>query len=83
MQANSGREFLKRAEFGASRWPGGPWPTAVAEARASLLLAEGDQRNAADALRRAAEGYAANGQLLGERRARQALERLRTAKINA
>jgi hypothetical protein len=36
-----------------------------------------------DALRRAAEGYAANGQLLGERRARQALERLRTAKINA
>jgi hypothetical protein len=51
----------------------------VAEARASLLLAEGDQRNAADALRRAAEGYAANGQLLGERRAREALERLGVA----
>jgi tetratricopeptide (TPR) repeat protein len=71
-----GREFLKRAEFGASRWPGGPWPAAVAEARASLLLAEGDPRSAADALRRAAEGYAANGQLLGERRAREALTRL-------
>jgi DNA-binding SARP family transcriptional activator/tetratricopeptide (TPR) repeat protein len=74
-----GRAFLTRAEFGASRWPGGPWPAAVAEARASLLLAEGDQRNAADALRRAAEGYAANGQLLGERRAREALERLGVA----
>ncbi|MGZ4227745.1 MAG: ATP-binding protein [Solirubrobacteraceae bacterium] len=74
-----GRAFLERAEFGASRWPGGPWPAAVAEARASLLLAEGDRRNAADALRRAAEGYAANGQLLGERRAREALERLGVA----
>jgi DNA-binding SARP family transcriptional activator len=74
-----GREFLRRAEFGASRWPGGPWPAAVAEARASLLLAEGDRRNAADALRRAAEGYAANGQLLNERRAREALERLGVA----
>jgi DNA-binding SARP family transcriptional activator/tetratricopeptide (TPR) repeat protein len=70
------REFLQRAEFGAARWAGGPWPAAVAEARAALLLAEGDRRNAADALRRAAEGYAANGQLLGERRAREALERL-------
>ena len=71
-----GREFLERAEFGAARWPGGPWPAAVAEARAELLLAEGDQRAAADALRRAAEGYAAAGQLLNERRAREALERL-------
>lgn len=70
------RDFLQRAEFGAARWPGGPWPAAVAEARAALLLAEGDQRSAADALRRAAEGYAANGQFLGERRAREALERL-------
>ena len=75
-QLERGREFLTRAEFGAGRWPGGPWPAAVAEARAALLLAEGDQRNAADALRRAAEGYAANGQLLNERRAREALERL-------
>ena len=74
-----GREFLRRAEFGAARWPGGPWPAAVAEARAALLLAEGDPRNAADALRRAAEGYAANGQLLDERRAREALERLGVA----
>jgi DNA-binding SARP family transcriptional activator len=75
-QLERGREFLKRAEFGASRWPGGPWPAALAEARAALLLAEGDRRNAADALRRAAEGYAANGQLLNERRAREALDRL-------
>jgi tetratricopeptide (TPR) repeat protein len=78
-QLERGREFLKRAEFGAGRWPGGPWPAAVAEARAALLLAEGDPRNAADALRRAAEGYAANGQLLNERRAREALERLGVA----
>ncbi len=78
-QLERGREFLERAEFGASRWPGGPWPAAVAEARAALLLAEGDRRGAADALRRAAEGYAANGQLLNEQRARQALERLGVA----
>jgi DNA-binding SARP family transcriptional activator/tetratricopeptide (TPR) repeat protein len=75
-QLDRARDFLQRAEFGAARWPGGPWPAAVAEARAALLLAEGDQRSAADALRRAAEGYAANGQFLGERRAREALERL-------
>ena len=75
-QLERGREFLKRAEFGAARWPRGPWPASVAEARAALLLAAGDQRDAADALRRAAEGYAANGQLLRERRAREALERL-------
>lgn len=75
-QLDRARDFLQRAEFGASRWPGGPWPAAVAEARAALLLAEGDERNAADALRRAAEGYAANGQFLNERRAREALERL-------
>jgi tetratricopeptide (TPR) repeat protein len=73
------RAFLERAEFGASRWPGGPWPAAVAEARSAVLLAESDRRGAADALRRAAEGYAANGQRLGERRAREALERLGVA----
>ena len=78
-QLERGWEFLARAEFGASRWPGGPWPAAVAEARAALLLSEGDGRSAADALRRSAEGYAASGQLLGERRARAALERLGVA----
>ena len=77
------REFLERAEHGAGRWPGGPWPAAVAEARAELLLAEGGRRAAADALRRAAEGYAAAGQLLNERRARETLERLRQATIGA
>jgi DNA-binding SARP family transcriptional activator len=76
------RGFLERAEEGTRRWRGGPWPSAVAEARAELLLAEGDQRAAADALRRAAEGYAAAGQLLNERRAREALERLRRAEIS-
>jgi tetratricopeptide (TPR) repeat protein len=75
-QIERGREFVERAEFGAGRWLGGPWPAAVAEARAALLLAEGDPRGAADALRRAAEGYATNGQLLNERRAREALQRL-------
>jgi hypothetical protein len=49
----------------------------VAQARAQLLLAEGDQQAAADVLRRAVEGYAAAGQLLNERRAREELERLR------
>ena len=70
------REFLERAEFGAARWPAGPWAAALAEARAALLLAGGDQRGAADGLRRAAEGYDAAGQLLNEKRARAALARL-------
>jgi DNA-binding SARP family transcriptional activator len=82
-QLERAREFLERAERGAGRWRGGPWPAAVAEARAELLLAEGDPDTAADALRRAAEGYAAAGQLLNERRAREALERLHSAEISA
>jgi ATP/maltotriose-dependent transcriptional regulator MalT len=77
------RQFLTRAEQGAAGWPGGSWPAAVAEARAELLLAEGDRRGAGAALRRAAEGYAAAGQLLNERRARAALERLAGAQVNA
>ncbi len=77
------REFLERAGRGAGGRRGGLWPAAVAEARAELLLAEGDQRAAADVLRRATEGYAAAGQLLNERRAREALERLRAAEISA
>jgi ATP/maltotriose-dependent transcriptional regulator MalT len=77
------REYLARAEQGAAAWPGGPWPAAVAEARAELLLAQGDTRASGEALRRAAEGYAAAGQLLNERRARAALERLRSAEISA
>jgi hypothetical protein len=76
------REFLARAEQGAAGWMGGPWPAAVREARAELLLAEGDRRAAGEALRHAAEGYAAAGQLLNERRAREALERLRSAAIS-
>ena len=75
------RVFLKRAEQGAGAWRGGPWPAAVAEARAELLIAEGDERAAAETLRRAAEGYAAAGQVLNERRARETLERLRRAEI--
>jgi tetratricopeptide (TPR) repeat protein len=82
-QLARGHEFLKRAEHGAARWPGGPWPAAVAQARAELLLAEGAPRAAADALRRAAEGYAAAGQLLNERRAREALERIDGAAVRA
>jgi tetratricopeptide (TPR) repeat protein len=76
-QPERAREFLERAERGAGGWPGGPWPAAVAQARAQLLLAEGDQQGAADVLRRAVEGYAAAGQLLNERRAREELQRLR------
>jgi DNA-binding SARP family transcriptional activator len=82
-QLERAREFLERAEHGAAHWPGGPWPAALAEARAELRLAEGDRRAAADAVRRAAEGYAAAGQLLNERRARVALERLRSPEISA
>ena len=55
----------------------------MAEVRAELLLADGQQRAATDALRRAAEGYAAAGQLLNERRAREALERLARAEIGS
>jgi tetratricopeptide (TPR) repeat protein len=79
-QLERGREFLERADQGARL--GGPWLAAVADARAALLLAEGDDRAGADALRRAAEGYAAAGQLLNERRAREALERLSRAEID-
>jgi hypothetical protein len=70
------RAFLARAEQGAAGWAGGPWPAAVAEARGTVLLAEGDRRAAAASLRRAAEGYAAAGQLLNERRAWAALDGL-------
>ena len=77
------RRFLERADQGASGWRGGPWPAAVAEARAELLIAEDDGRAAADCLRRAAEGYAAAGQLLYERRARHALQRLSKAQATA
>jgi len=77
------RGFLQRAEQGAGTWPGGPWPAALAQARAELLLAEDDQRGAARALRRAVEGYAAAGQLLNERLAREALQRLGSANISA
>jgi DNA-binding SARP family transcriptional activator/tetratricopeptide (TPR) repeat protein len=77
------REFLERAERGAGGWPGGPWTAAVAEARAELLRAEGDLDAAETALRRAAEGYSAAGQLLNERRARKALEGLRRADVSA
>jgi DNA-binding SARP family transcriptional activator/tetratricopeptide (TPR) repeat protein len=82
-QLERARDFLGGAEDGSQSWVGGPWPAAVAEARAELLLAEGDRRAAAHALRRAAEGYAAAGQLLNERRARVTLERLGQAKISA
>ena len=77
------RGFLQRAERGAGTWPGGPWPAALAQARAELLLADADQRGAAGALRRAVEGYAAAGQLLNERLAREALQRLGAVKITA
>jgi hypothetical protein len=75
-QPERAHEHLTRAEHGAGHWRGGPWPAALAEARAELLIAAGDEHAAEGALRRAAEGYAAAGQLLYERRARASLERL-------
>jgi len=77
------RDFLVRAERGAAASPGGAWSAAVAEARAELLLSEGDGGAAGEALRRAAEGYAAAGQLRSERRARAALARLERVQLNA
>jgi DNA-binding SARP family transcriptional activator/tetratricopeptide (TPR) repeat protein len=74
-----GRRFLERAAQGAALWPPGPWHAALAEARAHLLLAEGARDEGAAALRRAAEGFAAAGQLLGERRARKTLAGLSRA----
>ena len=71
-----GRDFLERAQKGAEHWLAGPWPAALAEARGALLLAEGRADAARDALRRAADGYAAAGQLLYERRARATLDGL-------
>jgi DNA-binding SARP family transcriptional activator/tetratricopeptide (TPR) repeat protein len=69
-------EFLARAEHTADLWPAGPWRAALAEARGRLRLAEGDRAEAAASLRRAAEGFAASGQLLNERRARSTLAAL-------
>jgi len=67
------RAYLDQAERGAEMWPAGPWRAALAEARGRLLRAEGADSEAAAALRRAAEGFAAAGQRLYERRARAAL----------
>jgi DNA-binding SARP family transcriptional activator/tetratricopeptide (TPR) repeat protein len=67
------RDHLALAERGAELWPPGPWRAALAEARGRLLVAEGAEAEGAAALRRAAEGYAAAGQRLYERRARSAL----------
>ncbi len=81
-QLERGREFLARAEHGAG--------LAAARGRRrwrrrapSCCSPMATQRAAADALRRAAEGYAAAGQLLNERRARESLERLARAEIGA
>src|SRR4051794_17117671 len=51
---------------------GGPVASALAEARGRLLIAEGADAEGVAALRRAAEGRAAVGQRLPERRARGA-----------
>jgi len=69
-----GREFLQRAEAAPTR--GGPWPAALAAARAELLLAGGEREAAAVELRRAVEGFAAAGQVLNERQTRAALRQL-------
>ena len=71
-----GHQFLTRAQKGAAHWLAGPWPAALAEARGELLLAEDLPDDARNALRRASDGYAAAGQLLYERRARETLGRL-------
>jgi len=53
--------------------PAGPGRAALGVARGGWLLAAGAAAAGAAALRRAAEGYAAAGQRLYERRARSAL----------
>jgi DNA-binding SARP family transcriptional activator len=74
-----GRDLLERAEQGAALWPPGPWRAALAEARGQLMLAEGARDEGAAALRSAAEGFAAAGQVLRERRARGSLAELAAA----
>jgi len=79
-----GREFFERAERGAGSWPGGPWPTAVAQARAELLLAEPWATNAPPRTPCAAPPKAtpppASCSTSG---AREALEQLGATKISA
>ena len=64
------RAFIERADSGARGWLSGPWPAAVAEARAELLLAEGDSGAAA-------AGAPPRGR--GLRRCRPAAERAASA----
>jgi len=68
-----GRGFLERAEASAALWTGSPRAAAVAEARGTLLLAEGEPAEAEVAFLRAAEGYGAVGHRLHEERVREAL----------
>jgi DNA-binding SARP family transcriptional activator/tetratricopeptide (TPR) repeat protein len=72
-----GWDFLTRAEQAASLWTEWtPWNAAIARARAELLLAEERAPEAAVELRRAIDGFAASGQRLNERRAREALSQV-------
>lgn len=68
-----GWAFLARAEDSAARFSGASRAAAVAEARGTLLLAEGDAGRAEVSLLRAAEGYALVGHRLDESRVRRTL----------
>jgi tetratricopeptide (TPR) repeat protein len=65
--------FLARVERTAGLWNGGPWAPAAAEARGAVLGADGDNKGAIQALRRAIAGYAIARQRLNEARARRSL----------
>ena len=70
----------ERAERGGGRWRAVRGRRRWRRRGPSCCSPRAAERAAADALRRAAEGYAAAGQLLNERRARETLERLRRAR---
>ncbi|HEX5584046.1 ATP-binding protein [Gaiella sp.] len=68
--------YLGAAEASLPLWPGGPWPAAVAEARASLALSQGANGDALRLLGAAVEGFRRAGRPLAERRAREAARKV-------
>jgi tetratricopeptide (TPR) repeat protein len=66
------RTFLGQAEASAALWHGTAWPAAVAEARAALALAEGDEAGADRLFAEAAALFAEAGQPLDAERCTEA-----------
>jgi DNA-binding winged helix-turn-helix (wHTH) protein/tetratricopeptide (TPR) repeat protein len=73
------RTWLAQAEVSAAYWHGTAWQAAVKEARAHLVLAEGDPDDARRLLTEAAGLFDAAGQPLDAQRCRESVETLTTA----